>query len=211
MNIFKRIFSSNKQSGVSEKWKMFSTSKGEVHELLVDMGEAAFDDNTITFINYPFEPSIVYKEATLNASSIDDIDTTGHPPTVKTGNELIFVGAKQRNELIKFATDNAIKTVKREDIWSWILEPFLDTEYTNETNNALNKLLAEYGLNEKSVCSLRQEVKIQMLKYNFDTMLWDWVNLNAPDVLRAMRTKYNTEEYRKFYRKVMDIALLTKK
>lgn len=50
-----------------------------------------------------------------------------------------------------------------------------------------------------------------MLKYNFDTMLWEWGGFDASDVLRAMRTKYRKEEFEDFYRRVMEIALLTKK
>lgn len=59
--------------------------------------------------------------------------------------------------------------------------------------------------------SLRTEVETQMLKYNFDTMLWEWCGFNASDVLRAMRTAYKKEAYEDFYKRVMEIALLTKK
>jgi hypothetical protein len=58
---------------------------------------------------------------------------------------------------------------------------------------------------------LRAEVEIQMLKYNFDTMLWEWGGFSACDVLRAMRTKYNENEFREFYKRVMKIALLNEK
>ena len=50
-----------------------------------------------------------------------------------------------------------------------------------------------------------------MYKYNFDTMLWEWVGFSAFDVLRAMRTKYDKDEFREFYKRVMGIALLEKK
>jgi hypothetical protein len=60
------------------------------------------------------------------------------------------------------------------------------------------------------VKSLRAEVENQMLKYNFDTMLWEWGGFGASDVLRAMRTKYNKNEFSDFYERVMKTALLTK-
>jgi hypothetical protein len=196
--------------GTEKKWTMFSTPKKEVEELLVDLGQATIGQDTITFTNYPFEPSIAFRQNIFKPSDIDNIDTTSFPPTIKIGNELIFVSAKQNNELIKFVKDNNIKTVDRPNLWDWILEPFLDTEFTDEMNQRINKLLAEYGLTVKIVISLRQEVETQMLKYNFDTMLWDWTNLGASDVLRAMRTKYDKEKFREFYNRVMNIALTNK-
>ena len=96
-------------------------------------------------------------------------------------------------------------------IWGWILEPFLDTEFTAETDQRLTNLLGSYGLTTDQVKSLRKEVESQMLKYNFDTMLWEWGGFDALDVLKAMRTKYNKTEFKDFYGRVMEIALLTRK
>jgi hypothetical protein len=189
---------------------MFSTSKDEVKELLVDLGEVTIGQDILTFTDYPFRPSIAFKQATFKPSDIDNIDPTGYPPTIKVGNELLFVRAKQKDELKKFVADNNIKTVDRLDIWSWILEPFLDTEFTAETDQRLTTLLEDYGLTADKVKSLRAEVETQMLKYNFDTMLWEWCGLGVSDVLRAMRTKYNKEQYREFYKRAMEIALTNK-
>jgi len=49
-----------------------------------------------------------------------------------------------------------------------------------------------------------------MIKYNFDTMLWEWVDLDLFDVLRAMRVKYDAAEFNKFYWEAMRIALRPK-
>jgi hypothetical protein len=113
--------------------------------------------------------------------------------------------------LLHFATVNHVPIVERADIWDWLLEPFLDTEYSEETHQKLNILLAKYGLTEDKVTEIRLEVKTQMLKYNFDTMLWDWTHLGAYDALSAMRTKYNHDQFADFYHRVMDIALLPDK
>lgn len=211
MNILKRLFSKDKTPDKTNNgWTMFSTSKKEVGELLVDLGQVTIGQDTITFIDYPFEPSIAFKQATFKLSDIDDIDPTGYPPTIKVGDELLFVSAKQKDELINFGADNNIKTVGRMDIWSWILEPFLDTEFTAETDQRLTNLLENYGLTVDKVKTLRGEVETQMLKYNFDTMLWECGGLGVSDVLRAMRTKYDREQYREFYKKAMQIALTKK-
>jgi hypothetical protein len=211
MNIFKRLFSKKKAPDKTDNaWTMFSTSKKEVGELLVDLGQVTIGQDTISFVDYPFEPSKAFKQATFRPSDIDDIDPTGYPPTIKVGDELLFVSAKQKDELIKFVSDNNIKTVDRLDIWSWILEPFLDTEFTTKTDQRLTNLLENCGLKPEKVKSLRAEVETQMLKYNFDTLLWEWGGLGLSDVLRAMRTKYDIEQYREFYKKAMEIALTNK-
>lgn len=103
--------------------------------------------------------------------------------------------------------NNNIKTIERPPVWSWILEPFLDTEYTIDTDQRMIQFLAEHGLTADQVKSLRDEVEVQMLKYNFDTMIWEWGMFDASDVLCAMRTKYNRDEFDDFYKRVMKIAL----
>jgi hypothetical protein len=211
MNILKRLFNKDKTLDKSDNgWTMFTTSKKEVSELLVDLGQVTIGQNTITFANYPFEPSIAFNQATFKPSDINNIDPTGYPPTIKVGDELLFVNAKQKDELIKFVADNNIETVDRPDIWNWVLEPFLDTEFTTETDQRMTNLLENYGFTADKVKSLRAEVETQMLKYNFDTMLWEWGGLGISDVLRAMRTKYDKEQYREFYKRAMKIALTNK-
>ena len=190
---------------------MFSTSKSEVKELLVSSGQLTIGDDFLKIQNYPFEPSIAYGQNTFKTNQIDDIDFKSYPPTFRVGNELIYLTSEKKVELEEFAKRNNIKTVERPMIWSWILEPFLDTEYTTETDERLTKLLENFGLTTDLVKSTRAEVETQMLKYNFDTMLWEWGGFDALDVLKAMRTKYKKEEFDNFYRRVMEIALLTKK
>ncbi|AYO57384.1 hypothetical protein CO230_04145 [Chryseobacterium sp. 6424] len=209
MEFIKRLFKTNKKP--SDSWTMFSTSKSEVKELLVSTGQLTIGDDFLKIENYPFEPSIAFRQNIFKTNQIDDIDFKSYPPTFRVGNEIIFLTSEKKVELEEFATKNNIKTVERSWIWDWILEPFLDTEYTTETDQRLTKLLGSYGLTNNQVKSLRAEVETQMLKYNFDTMLWEWGGFNALDVLRAIRTKYKKDEYEDFYRRVMEIALLTKK
>lgn len=209
MEFIKRLFKSNKKP--SDSWTMFSTSKSEVKELLVSYGQLTIGDDYLKIENYPFEPSIAYGQNIFKTNQIDNIDLKSYPPTFRVGNELIYLTSEKKVELEEFATRNNIKTIERPMIWGWILEPFLDTEFTTETDQRLTKLLENYGLTANQVKSLREEVETQMLKYNFDTMLWEWGGFDALDVLKAMRTKYKKEEFDNFYRRVMEIALLTKK
>jgi hypothetical protein len=192
-------------------WTIFSTPREEVMELFAPLGEVVINSDSIIFEQYPFQPSIVFNKATIAASDMIDIDIDAAPPSVRVGDELIFVSAMQRDELRSYAIAHQIPLVKRENVWYWLLEPFLDTEYTSENHRRLNEWLARYGLSAENVMSIREEVRIQMLKYNFDTMLWEWGFLGLLDVLSAMRPKYDTEQFADFYRRAMEIALLPDK
>lgn len=208
MNFFKKIF------GTSEKptdgWTMFGTSKKEVNDLLVSTGQLRFESDFLQIDDYPFQPSIAFGKTKIFADTIAEIDIESYTPTVKVKDELIFLTSERRDELKAFARRNDLRTIKRPDIWGWILEPFLDTEFTKETDERLTRLLNEYGLSKETVTSIRKEVRTQMLKYNFDTMLWEWGGLGAQDVLKAMRTRYDENEFKEFYDRVMKIALSTK-
>jgi hypothetical protein len=209
MEFIKRLFETNKKP--SDSWTMFSSSKSEVIEMLVCMGQLTIGDDYLKIENYPFEPSKAYGQNIFKTNQIDDIDFKSYPPTFRVGNELIYLTSEKKVELEEFAIRNNIRTIERPMIWGWILEPFLDTEFTTETDQRLTKLLENYGLTADQVKSLRAEVETQMLKYNFDTMLWEWSGFDTLDVLKAMRKEYKKEEFDNFYRRVMEIALLTKK
>ena len=169
MEFIKRLFKKNVKLG--DSWTMFSTSKSEVTELLISNGKLTIGDDFLKIENYPFEPSIAYRQTIFRTNQIDDIDFKSYPPTFKVGSELIYLTSEKKVELEEFARKNKIKTVERPAIWGWVLEPFLDTEFTTETDIKLTKRLEDYGLSAEQVKILRAEVETQMLKYNFDTTL----------------------------------------
>ncbi len=57
------------------------------------------------------------------------------------------------------------------------------------------------------IFEIRNQDGSQMFKYNFNTMLWDWCGLGLPNVLGAMRVKYNTEQFGDFFIRAMEIEL----
>lgn len=187
---------------------MSNTSESELLELLINLGQADIKSEFIILHNYPFKPSIAYQHKILNAKEIKDIDLKATPLTIRVADELIFISVNHKLELENFANTNQIQLIERPDIWSWILEPFLDTEYTEKNHLWISNQLQKHGLEPEKIAELRNEVEEQMLKYNFDTMLWEWCYFDASDVLRAMRTKYNEEEFERFFNRVMNIALL---
>lgn len=176
-------------------------------EWLVSPGAVTIGDDFLNIGHYPFEPSAAFGQITLHASQMDDLDVTSAPPTIRMGNELIFLTAEKRSELRDFASRNNVTTVERPMIWEWILEPFLDTEYSAETDRRLAGFLENYGLSVEYVQSLRSEVEKAMLRYNFDTLLWEWCSLGACDVLLAMQAYYPREKFGAFYHRAMAVAL----
>ncbi|GAB3990911.1 hypothetical protein GCM10028807_19270 [Spirosoma daeguense] len=179
--------------------------------MLIPVPDIQIDSGYLHIPEYPFRPSIACRQNTFFATDITNIDVSAAPPTLRVNNELIFVSAKHKDELLQFAELHQIPVVKRDDIWDGLLEPFLDTEYSDETHERIVRWLATYSLTEELIASIRDEVGAQMYKYNFSTMLWEWVHLGAFDVLCAMRATYNKEQFADFYRRVMDVALLPDK
>ena len=210
MNFLKQLFkrSSDKTPVQQNADRPFGSTDAEIKQFFSDWGQVIIGDTTITIHNYPFAPSIAFGDKTFIASDIKSLDLESAPPTLQIGGELIFISAEHKDKLKYFATQNNIPTIQQPPIWNWILEPFLDTEFTSEHELRLNNLLAQYGLTESEIAAFRNKVKEQMMKYNFDTMLWNWTDFNAIDVLFAMQPKLSGTDFESFYKEVMRIALL---
>ena len=189
------------------KGAFFASTETEMKQFFANLGEVTFDMESLTFKNYPFGNSFVSVNSKITLKDIVNICIKSAPPTIRVGNELIFISAEHRQELSVFADRNKISLSDRVELWDWILEPFLDTELTDEHKERLYSLLEKYDLDRQNVDRLRETVKEQMMKYNFDTMLWEWGMFGALDVLQAMKPKLNPEDFNSFYKQVMEIAL----
>lgn len=189
------------------KGAFFGSTETEMKQFFADLGEVTFDKESLTFKNYPFDNSFVSANSKITSKDIVNICSKSFPPTIRVGDELIFISAKQKENLTAFADRNKIAISDRVELWDWILEPFLDTEFTDEHKERLYSLLAKYNLDRQNVDLLRETVKEQMMKYNFDTMCWEWGMFGALDVLLAMKPKLNPEDFNSFYKQVMEIAL----
>lgn len=97
MEFIKRLFKTNKRP--IDSWTMLGTSKSEVNELLVYTGQLTIGDDFLKIENYPFEPSIAYRQKILNKDQIDDVDFKSYPPTFSIDNELIFLSSEKKVEL----------------------------------------------------------------------------------------------------------------
>jgi hypothetical protein len=166
------------------------------------IGESEILENEIKITKYPFEPSIVYPEKTLPAKDIKAI-CYSHPITLKVENEFIFISREQLEAIQIFVANHNIPIIEQNWNWSWLLEPYLDTEYTAEDDEKITNLLIENGFSKQEISKIRNEVEQQMYKYN--SILWEWIDLNLLNVLQAMRVKYNKTKFRDFYQRAMQI------
>jgi hypothetical protein len=212
MNFIKRFFKKQQETRAIQKaaGRPFGSTDEEIKQFFCDIGYATFHDQSITIDKYPFSPSIAYGGKTFHIAEMDGICVDGHPPFLQIKNELIFISAEYKELLANFGEIKGLPIIPLTYIWNSILDPFLDTEFTEEYYIRISQLLNSYGLSDIHVQMIRKEVKDQMMKYNFDTMLWNWTDFGVFDVLCAMQPKCSPKEFEEFYREAMRIALLPK-
>lgn len=199
VNFIKNIFKQKKNEA------FFNSTDYEMNNLLCGIGKSKIQENEIYISEYPFEPSVAYPNKLIKANQIDFICADFGLCKIYVENDIVFVTAEQREEILKFAENNRIKLKKHSWNWDWILEPYLDTEFTADNEKRIEKCLTDVGIDKTETDKIRKEVGKQMYKYNFDTMLWDWCSLGLCDVLSAMRVKYDKPEFENFYKKAIEI------
>lgn len=175
------------------------------------MGKAVIKERSIHISNYPFQPSLAFPERSFSAQEIQAVGTDFGPCRIYVGDDIIFITAEEKEHLIEFAQRNAIELRKHSWNWDWILEPYLDTELTEDDTHRIQRALHEVGIGPSEIRTIRNEVGKQMYRYNFDTMLWEWCSLGLHDVLSAMRVTYTATDFENFYRRAIEIDQRKKK
>ena len=175
-----------------------------------------FNDESISFRDYPFPGSSIYPRGNVLYTSIRDVDPDASPPEIRTiESETLFVPADQLADFQKVIEQQSLKIVNRPDPWSLILEPFLDTEFTAEQKEQTFSLLSDHGLSREQVLRIRRTVESAMLSYN--QPFGEWRHLGLFDMLNAMRStltitslahRISPKRYARFYWDAMQTAEL---
>lgn len=143
-------------------------------------------EDHIEFLHYKFRGATVHPTGILTRAQIRDVDWGTSPPEIRTTlGETLFVPRGQQAELEQFCHRNGIARTNRRDIWSDLLEPFLDTWFDPEDELATENRLHEAGLRAEEIADIRLRLTPLMRAYNFDSMLWEWVDLSLFDLLNA--------------------------
>ena len=157
-----------------------------------------FSDDGIVFADYPYAGATVQSAPRVPYAAIEEIVLDAAPPEVRTRREVLFVPATQREELRR----EGLKIVRCVDVWSLILEPFLDTQFSEAEQERTLQVLESNGVSRAECAAWRSEVGERMLAYN--SILWDWVHLGQCDLLEA--TLLAGQLTAEFYWRTMEIA-----
>ena len=179
------------------------------------MSNFQIDNDELVFSNYEFPPAPVYPTGRLARHQVSEIVIlTGQARVRCEPFQLLRIPFLDREQVFEWAHRTNIPCNEWIDVWGNLLEPFLDTEYTNERAAKIESELSSVGMDATTVKALRSEVSSMMKAYNFDSMLWDWTYLDIFDLLSAARgtlsgPQYAMEEnqFFHFYFRVINIAL----
>lgn len=131
---------------------------------------------------YYFKHGYLKNKKELPYDIIEEFRINTTPTTAKiNGNELIFLLGIKDDVLLAIANNQDIKVVEPRDNWTWICEPFLDTEVDEEEHQGLFESLADSGIPEKEVVQIREKISSKMLSLTSAT--WEWAYYGQYDVL----------------------------
>ncbi|HEU0076879.1 MAG TPA: hypothetical protein VFQ76_04465, partial [Longimicrobiaceae bacterium] len=137
----------------------------------------------IAFDRYPYPGARVHPRGTVPWSAVLEVDPAASPPELRIAGETLFVSAELRGELARAAQANGVPTVRREDVWDMLLEPFLDTWFDDDVQERTLQQLEENGIGRAEAERIRERVGFAVLHHN--GMLWEWVHLGLWDLLEA--------------------------
>jgi len=119
-----------------------------------------------------------------------------------------MVSRVQLDALQAYCRQYDVPFTQRYDVWSDLLEPFLDTEFEVEHQESTRKRLRERGLlSDVEIDAIRAKVEDRMLRRT--VLTWEWVHYGLYDVLLAVKPRLPIARRRwlAFYSEAMEICL----
>jgi hypothetical protein len=164
-----------------------------------------FEPDALTLVAYPFPRGA--RPSRIAAEALEEVCVGWFPPAVRTREgEFLFVSAEQARELAGFASRHGIGFVRRADLWSFILEEFLDTEFPADMREGTLRHLEQHGVSRAKTQAMRELVGKRMLALTAVT--WEWQHYGLYDVLGAMKPFTFTTgwSFERFYEEAMRLA-----
>ena len=120
--------------------------------------------------------------------------------------EFVLIDRDKRDAVMAFCASNDIPFTERYDLWSDLLEPFLDTEHSEDWQTTTRASIRRAGLSDAEIDTIRARVKEPMLSVTAIT--WEWTHYSLSDVLLAMKPGLisNRSDWTDFYATAMEIA-----
>lgn len=173
--------------------------------------EVEFTPEAIVFHAYPFPGARVHPAGAVPWGDVREVDPARAPPELRIdGGEALFVDARRTDDLLRAAAAHGIPTVHRADVWDMLLDPFLDTTFSEADQERTLARLEHNGVPRHEAARIRERVAERMLQYN--ALLWDWVHLGMWDLLHAHlpgaleRAVHGDARFRELYRWAQEIA-----
>nr|BFE57914.1 hypothetical protein GCM10020063_024400 [Dactylosporangium thailandense] len=117
-------------------------------------------------------------------SAVDNAEPYAKPPELRlTDGRTIFIHHEHRAALAAGLATAGVTVMHRPDIWSYLLEPFLDNEYDEVTRTGCEERLRSYGLTNQDIRAIRHRVRLRMTAMTF--LSWEWAGYGHVDVLEA--------------------------
>jgi hypothetical protein len=164
-----------------------------------------FESGALTLEGYPFPRG--WRSSRISADVLEEVCVGWFPPAVRTREgEFLFVSGEQARELAGFASGHGIPFVRRADVWSFILEEFLDTESSPQLREGALRSLEQHGVGRAETQAMRELVGKRMLALTAVT--WEWQHYGLYDVLGAMKPFTSTTgwSFERFYEEAMRLA-----
>lgn len=180
------------------------------------MEDVTFADKGIQFKDYPVTPASIFPDGMVLWNEIREADPDCWPPELRlqTG-EILFVTAEKREAFAIACHRHNIPLIRRVDVWADLLDPYLDTEFTEEDQQRTIGRLTQSGFSESEVQQIRNRVEKIMLAYNY--FAWEWMFFGLFDLfiayglttnrrLRKIKSNWRPAAKKKIYWWAIEIA-----
>ena len=173
-----------------------------------------FGEDQVNIAWYPYTPATVFPNGVLAYDSIREICVTSLPFEIRTKRgELLLVPASNKDAMIAAAQARGIPILRRIDVWGLILEPFVDTEFTEKMDAKTRTELLATGVDEVTLTRMRDRLARIVGDYNLK-FVWNWWGLSLFDAFDAIQfcsrikviQAMNDDEYKQFYWEAMELA-----
>lgn len=172
------------------------------------LDRVVFTPEGLKFERYPFRGASVRKRPLVPLSAIAEVLPLDFPPAILTQDgEFLFLSAEHRQPLIAWARTHGLPLMNRRDPWGWLLNPFLDTEFSEAEHAQDLVTLAEMGIPPEETARWRKRVEPRMMALTAAT--WEWVDYGLFDLLWATRSFSLSDGWLRpqpFYDAVMEVA-----
>ncbi len=149
------------------------------------MDNVTFTDEGIQFKDYPVTPASIFPDGLILWSEVKEADPDNSwPPELRLhSGEILFISAENKKAFSVACLRYKIPIVQRQDVWGYLLEPFLDTEFSDADQLRTLEQLQELNFTESEIKQIRKRVGKRMFAFNFH--LWEWVHLGLMDLFSA--------------------------